>query len=219
VQSHSIYVAIVCPDEPQTIVSIEALHHDAGLPRALGVDRGRDMAGLPDPVHFVAQAPQRHVVRRGVPVPPAPVGPGRPARQVAVLDELRRLVGPAGPEIDRQQRARPERRAPIDELVEAELVGLDGPPRVIGSHRTLVLRADTVPPVAEAHEVAARVAHDGHAERAQRLQHIAAEAALVAQGITGVVDTLVDGAAHVLEEPPEDAPVDRADVVFRVEMD
>ena len=64
-------------------------------------------------------------------------------------------------------------------------------------------RPDAVLPVVGGDEVAARVAHDGHAELARQLEHVAAEAVLVGGRMAGLVDPAVDGAAHVLDERAE----------------
>lgn len=62
---------------------------------------------------------------------------------------------------------------------------------------TLVLRTDTIEPVISSAEVAARITNDGNIEVFQRAENVLAEAVLVGEWVTGVIDAAVDASAHV----------------------
>jgi hypothetical protein len=62
---------------------------------------------------------------------------------------------------------------------------------------TLVLRTDTIEPVISSAEVAARIPNDGNIEVFQRAENVLAEAVLVGEWITGVIDAAIDASAHV----------------------
>ena len=147
------------------------------------------------------------------------VGDARAGRHVAVLEELRRLLGAGGAQVDRHHRFGPELVAPGHELVGAELVRLDRPPREVGPPRTSITGPDTVAPVVVRHEVAARVAHHRHAHWRERVDHVAPEAVLVAQRAVGIEHPLVDRSTHVFQEAGEDPLIDRSNTVFGVEID
>ena len=112
---------------------VEALHERPSGAGPFGVGRGRDVPGLPGRVHLVAQAPQLHAVGLRVAVGRAFVRDARAGRHVAVLEELRCLLGAGGPQVDRHHRFGPDLPAPGHELVGAELVRLDRPPREVGA--------------------------------------------------------------------------------------
>ncbi len=147
------------------------------------------------------------------------VGDARAGRHVAVLEELRRLLGAGGAQVDRHHRFGPELVAPGHELVGAELVRLDRPPREVGPPGPPIAGSDTVAPVVVRHEVATRVADHRHAQWRERVDHVAPEALLVAQRAAGIEDPLVDRPAHVFEEAGEDPFVDRGDPVLGVKVD
>ena len=75
---------------------------------------------------------------------------------------------------------------------------------------------DAVLPAVAGDEVAAGVAHDGHAQLARQLEDVAAEAVLVGRRVAGLVDARVDAPAHVLDERAEEAAVDLGDLVAGV---
>ena len=73
----------------------------------------------------------------------------------------------------------------------------------------VVLGPDPVLPAVVGDEVAAGIAHDRGPELADQLGDVAAEAVLVGGRVVGLVDAGVDAAAHVLDERPEEPPVER----------
>ena len=177
------------------------------------------MPGLPGRVHLVAQAPQLHAVGLGVAVGRTFIGDARAGRQVAVLEELRCLLRAGGPQVDRHHRFGPDLPAPGHELVGAELVRLDRPPREVGAPGPLIERSHTVAPVVVRHEVPTRVPHHRHAQWSERVDHVAPQAALIAQRAAGIEHPLVDRPAHVFQEAGEDPFVDRGDPVLGVKVD
>jgi hypothetical protein len=82
---------------------------------------------------------------------------------VAVLDEGQRRLGVPVPKF-MPSSGSVRRGAPLDELVGAELVGLERVPGPLEHGGPLGLRPDAVEPVVAGDEVAARVAHDRHAQ-------------------------------------------------------
>ena len=192
------------PLEPQAIscsVGIDDAHLLRGVARLAAVLAGLQLPDLPRAVHLVAQAPVAHVVRLLVAVRAPQVAPLRAAVDVAVLD-----VGHAPsrrvpvPKLMPSSGSVPTSRAPVDELVGAELVRLERVPRALEHRRPLRLRADAVEPVVAGDEVAARIAHDRHAELLDLARDVGAEALRVGQRRSRLVDAGVDGAAQVLEE-------------------
>jgi hypothetical protein len=130
---------------------------------------------------------------------------------VAVLQQLDRLADAPGAEVDRHHRLGAGPPAPGGELVDPDLVGLDRAPGEVQPPGPILGRADPVLPAVVGDEVAAGVAQDRGPELAHQLEHVAAEAAVVGGGVTGLVDPGVDASPHVLDERPEQAAVDGPD--------
>ena len=101
--------------------------------------------------------------------------------------------------------------APLQEVVGADLVGLQAAPGEVQGGGAVIARADPVLPDVVGHEVAAGIAEQGDAELADQVGHVGAEARRVGLRVVGLVDAGVDAAAHVLHERAEEAGVDRAD--------
>ena len=80
-------------------------------------------------------------------------------------------------------------------------------------------RTDPVDPVVVADEVAARPAQQRHLQAARAVQDVGAEAVLVAQRRARLEDPAVDAPPEVLDEPAEDAPIDRAERAVEFECD
>ena len=164
-------------------------------------------ADLPGAVHLVAQAPELDVVRCRHAVRFAQVGQSGAAGVVAVLDEFTGFVGAARAQVDGPHGFDVGGLAPFHELVGAELVGFGAGPGQVQAHRAVGRGANTVFPVIARYKVAAGVAHDGGAEFAGQLHHVAAKAACIGRGVAGFIDTGVDRAAQVFDKTAEDAPV------------
>ena len=184
---------------------VAGLHQLGGLAGAQRVLLGGHVAELPETVHLVAQAPQRHGVRLGAAVGGAQVGVACPDRGVAVLHPVAGLLGGAGAQVDRQHRLPVQLAAQPDELVGPEAVRLDRLPGQLAQRESLVLRADAVAPVVAGDEVAARIAHDRHFQFAQRVEDVRAQSVGVRVAGLRIVDPAVDRAAHVLQKTAEDA--------------
>ena len=78
-------------------------------------------------------------------------------------------------------------------------------------------RPDPVLPVVARHEVAARIPDQGDTEPANEAEHVAPPAVGVGGPMTGLVDPAVDRPSHVLDERPEQSPVDGADRRRRID--
>src|SRR5206468_7090557 len=161
----------------------------------------------PRTVHLVAEAPVPHVVGSLVAVRAPQVAPLRALVDVAVLDVGDGVLRAAGAEVEAQERLGADEPAPSDELVGAELVRLERVPGPIQDGGTLVLGTDAVEPVVAGDEVAARIPHDRHAELADLLRDVLAEAVRVRERRARLVDAGVDRSAQVLEEGAEKAAV------------
>ena len=130
-------------DDAELDRGVDQAHRLARLGREPPVlDRGL-LPDLPRPVHLVAQAPQLHAVRLGVPVGHAPVGVAAAGRRVAVLDEVAGGVDAARAEVDREHRLRARLARPAHELVGADLVGLDRAPGEVEAGRAGRARGPT----------------------------------------------------------------------------
>ena len=195
------------------------LHRPGGPRGQCAVVGGAAVADLPGSVHLVAQAPQAHVVRLGGAMGAAQVRETGAARVVAVLQEVDRLLRPAGPEVDREHRLGPDLAAPGDELAGAERVGLDRVPGQVQAAWPLRVRSDPVLPAVAGDEVAAGVAQHGGAQLADQVQHVGAVATLVGVAMPRLEEPGVHAPAQVLDERAEEPGVDRTDAERRVEGD
>ena len=110
----------------------------------------------------------------------------------------------AGAHVDAQHGRGVDLAAELDELVGAKLVGFDRLPGQFAAARALLFGADAVEPVVAAEEVAAGVADDRVRLVAQGVEHVVAEALLIGQRRLGIIDALVDAAAHVLDKPAKE---------------
>src|SRR5439155_7084134 len=142
-----------------------------------------------------------------LPVLPAQITPPGALVYVAVLDVGDRFFGSAGAAVEAEQRLGAHEPAPLDELVGAELVRLERVPGPLQHGRTLVLRPHAVEPVVARDEVAARVAHDRHAEPLDLGGHVLAEPARVREARARLVDARVHRPAEVLQEGAEEPAV------------
>ena len=117
---------------------------------------------------------------------------------VGVFDDVARLLGAAGAQVDRVHRRSAGLFAPVAELVQADLVRLGGKPCQI--QPLWAVRPDGILPVEAGDEVAAGIADDGDIQPADEVEHVAAKALLVGGRMAGLIDAFVDCAAHVFEE-------------------
>ncbi len=166
------------PQATSSIDGVDATHRPGDLDGEAPVLVRRLVADLPGSVHLVAEAPQPHVVGVGGAVLDAQVRPPRAARVVGVLEQVAGLLDAAGPEVDGDHRLALDGLRPADELVDADLIGLDGLPRLIEANGPVGRRADAVLPVVPGDEVAARVADNRDAEVAGERGDVVAEAVL-----------------------------------------
>ena len=185
----------------------------AHRPRRLGgeppVLRRGLVSGLPRPVELVAEAPQPNPVGIGSTVGDALVRQRRARRVIGVLQQVERLGDPAGAEVQGEHRLDTGPAGPLDELVDAELVGLDRAPGEVAPDRTAVTRPDAVLPAVVGDEVAARITHHRDAELLREGEDVAAEPVLVGRGVAGLVDPGVHAAPEVLDERAEQPALDR----------
>src|SRR5579864_5944280 len=206
----------VVPAADKLNAGVRQLHDVGELPRHTDVVLGASGADLPGAVHLVAEAPVLHTVGLRMPVPAPEVGPVRVPRAVAVFDPRLGLVHRAGPHVDHDERLRTELAAVRDELVGAEAVGLLAVPGKLHAPGAVRRRPDAVRPAIAAHEIAARPAQHRHAQRSQRVQHVAPEALRVAERRAFLEDSAVNAAAEVFDETAEDRPIHAADPPRRV---
>ena len=102
---------------------VDEAHGASGLRRATTVVGGTRVTDLPRAVHLVAETPGPDPVRLGMAIGRPPVGDRGADRCVAVLDEVARCVGAAGPEVHREHRLDAGQARPGDELVGADRLG------------------------------------------------------------------------------------------------
>ncbi|MPN16523.1 hypothetical protein SDC9_163867 [bioreactor metagenome] len=95
--------------------------------------------------------------------------------------------------------------------MQTHFVGLCRPPGQIQPARTALPGADGILPVEAGHKVAARIAHDGHIQFADQVDHVAAKAVRVSRRVTRLIDAAVHSAAQVLDEGAIQALVDLPD--------
>ena len=196
---------------------IGALHDEGEGLGFLDVVLGAQAADLPASVHLVAEAPVAHAIRLGMAVRAPQVRPRRVAGAVTVLDPRLRLVHGARAHVDADVRLGAHGAAILDELVGAEAIRLLRIPGELAPARPVRERPHPVEPVVAADEVAAGPAQDGYAQRPHRVEHVAPEPSLVAEGRALLEDAAVDAAADVLDEVSKDSPVHRADLPIQVD--
>src|SRR5579871_5032767 len=193
-------------DELQRV--IDRAHLAGGIGCFQTVLGGRHMADLPGAIHFIAETPRFDIVGRGEAVTAAQLAPAGSADHVAILDESRGLLCCSASQVDGKQRLGSCGTAPADELIGAELVGFERVPCAIEDSGPFLFRSNSIAPVISGDEVAARIAHDGNADRADFFDDILAQTVGAGMGRTGIVDTAVDGAAEVLQEGPQDTALE-----------
>ena len=196
---------------------IETLHQFSSLVCAPCILFRRHVTRLPRTVHLVAETPGLDLIRIATAVRDTFVRPVGACGQVTVLDECGGFGSAPRTEIDRHHRLRAELFRPLHKLIGADLIGLDALPGVVGTHRALIARSDTVCPVVVADEVAAGIAHHRHSKRLERFENVCAKASRVAERAFRIVNALINGSSHVLEKTAEDARVDVALVALCVE--
>ena len=152
---------------------VDQAHRDGGLRCATAVLGGTRVTDLPRAVHLVAETPGPDAVRLGMAIGRPPVGDLGACRCVAVLDEVARRVGAAGPEVHREHRLHAGQARPGDELVGADRVGLDRPPGEVVPLGPPVAGADAILPVVAGDEVPARIADRRHPEPSGQIDDVA----------------------------------------------
>src|SRR5690606_37018327 len=196
---------------------IHHLHHLCRLGRNTAVFDRRLALHLPRAIHLVAEAPELHIVRLRPAVLAAQVRKRRAAGMVAVLDETARSVGTARAEVHRQHGLDIRKAAPVHELVCAEGVRLDRLPGKVEAARALLHGTYAILPVIARDEIAAGVAHDGGAEFAYQLQHVATETSLIGAGVVRLVNSAIDATAKMFDEGAEQPSVGGADGEVAIE--
>ena len=168
---------------------------------------------LPWAVHLVAQAPHADVERLIGTVGAAAFRQLGTAGYVRVLQQVERLLQPAGAEVHGlHQFVAAGGLKPFGHLMQAELVGFGGMPGQIQTARTALLGADAVLPSVAGHEVAARVADGGGAEFLDQVDDVLAEAVFVGGRVARLVDAGVHATTEVLDERAEQTIVDRGNL-------
>ena len=183
------------------------------MPRAVSAasrpySSGVLVADLPRAVHLVAQAPHLDAVAVRRTVGAALVGKRSTAVDVAVLQQVHRLLGAAGAQVDGHHGFHAGLGGPRREFVHAHQVGVRGVPGQVEAYGPLVLRPHAVLPAVAGDEVAAGVPHGGDAQFPGQVQDIAAETVLVGVGVVRLEDAGVDAPAQVLHEGAERAAAD-----------
>ncbi len=198
---------------------IRPLHQLAGFQGDLGVILGVFVAGLPDPVNLVAQAPIFDAVRLRVAVLAPQVGVVRVPGAVAVFHPVGGLLDAARAQVHADVRLRADAAAVFEELVGAEAIGLFGVPGRVEAARAAVLGPHAVLPVIGGDEIAAGPAQDGQAQALHRAQHVLAEALGIGERRAFLVNAAVNAAPQVLDEAAEDHRVHPGNHLFGVDLD
>ena len=105
------------------------------------------MTDLPRAVHLVAETPGPDPIRLGMAIGRPPIGDLGTDRCVAVLDEVARSIRATSPEVHGQHRRHTGEARPRDEVVGADEIGLDRPPREVLPLGALVPRPYAILPV------------------------------------------------------------------------
>ncbi|EGE61069.1 hypothetical protein RHECNPAF_1260048 [Rhizobium etli CNPAF512] len=198
---------------------VEAAHRLGRLVGQPAVFIGRLVADLPGAVHLVAEAPQFHIVRIGPAVLAAQIRPIGAAGMIAIFQEVAGGIETAGAEIDGEHRLGIGLLAPVDEFVDADLVGFTGAPGKVEANRALRTRADAIFPIVSRDEVAAGVTAVGRVELADELEHVAAKSVLVGCGMSGLIDAAVDRSAEMLEKRAVEPGINGRDAEIAVGND
>ena len=100
--------------------------------------------------------------------------------------------------------------APVAKFVQTHRIGFGGKPSQIQPLGAMA--AHGILPLKAGDEIPTRIAHDGNAQIAHQANHIRAKPLFVRGRMAGLINALVNGAAHVLEKRAIDPRIDRADL-------
>ena len=175
------------------------------------------MTHLPGAVHFVAQAEQLDAEGLLRAVPDTHIRELAAAFVVGVFHHVPGLFGAAGAQVDGVHHLGIGFLRPVREFMQADFVGLGGEPGQIQALGPLLPGADGVLPVETRHEVAAGIAHHGHADFPNLFQYIFAEALLVRQGVAWLINAAVHRAAQMFNEGTVHPGVDLPDAVVFIQ--
>ena len=207
-EGHHLAVGAATGDDFE--LRVEELERLGHLRGESAVFVGGLVADLPRAVHLVAQAPHLDAIRLISAVFPAQVTQGRPTGMVAVLDQIACFGEPTGAEVDHHHRLTAYLPCPAHELIEAELVGIGGPPRQVQAGGALLLGPDGVLPVEVGDVVAAGEADHRHIELTHQRDDIAPHPLLIGARMSRLIDPSVHGASELLQEGAEDPLVHRS---------
>ena len=157
------------------------------------------------PPQFVADAEILDLPRRGMAVGGALLGQRRAVGRGHIFHPLRGFAGRRAADIGRDIGFRAQFLDEAHEFMRAEAVVLvDTAPVGVDLDRTLRARADAVAPVIFVGETPARPADHWHADRLQRLQHVATIALVVRDGrFLADPDPAIDAVPEMLGELAE----------------
>src|SRR4026209_551630 len=119
----------------------------------------RDMAQLPGSIHFIAETPQTHLMRFGMPMTDAEISISRSSLSVAIFNPVASLLRHACAQVDREHRHPIHLSTQANVLICAKSVGLYALPGKLAHGGTFVQRTTTIFPMIARSEVASWVAH------------------------------------------------------------
>jgi hypothetical protein len=105
------------------------------------------------------------------------------------------------------------------EFVQADLIAFGRVPGKIKPRGAVFPWTDAVFPVVGRNEIAARVAHEGHVQRADQVGDVAAHPVGIGGRVAGLKDAGIDRAAEMFEESRIQAVVDPRDGEIPVRRD
>lgn len=142
-----------------------------------------------------------------------------PARMIAVLDEVGRILRPTRGEVDNEHRLDAGKAAPVDEFVGAESIGFCRLPSGAQPLQPLLHGTDAILPSIRGDEVSAGILDDRGTKLRDEIEHIPTKPLLVGGGVAGLVEAAIDAAAQMLNAGTKQARVGAADGAAAVEVD
>ena len=177
-----------------------------------------DVTDLPGSVHLIAQAPVLDVVGLRVSVLAAKVTPLRALRHIAIFHQCGRLLRSSRTQIEAHQRQSADRFAPGHELVGAKLIGVQRIPRLVEHPRAILLGANAVEPVVSRDKISAGIPDNRNSQLPYLIDHVFAKAVGIRELRPRIVNSLVDGAAQVLQKRAEEIAIQRSHGASRVHI-
>ena len=149
------------------------------------------MTNLPRTVHLVTETPGTDAERLLKTVLTTHIRIVSISHGVTVLYQISCFFCASGTKIHRHHNLTAGTLCPLLELINTNLIGLDGTPGKLQTARTLCTVAGTVLPTITGNEITARITHQRHLHLLNHFHNITAEAHVIRSLMTRLINTAV----------------------------